>query len=81
MNSQQRDSKKIIRFKHELKMTFLFNFLCLSEEVETLGKKQVEQAQGRALRKFSGSPLGFQPFQLRCPALQVGHPKINLFLN
>ena len=35
-------------------------------------------AQGCALRKISGSPLGSQAFYLSCPDLKVGRPNKNL---
>ena len=37
-NSRKRKISKNYRFKHELKITFLSDFLCLTEEVEVLGK-------------------------------------------
>ena len=37
-NSRKRKISKNYRFKHELKITVLSDFLCLTEEVEVLGK-------------------------------------------
>ena len=43
-NSQIKKYEKNNRFKHELKMTCLFNFLRLSEVVEKLGKNSGESS-------------------------------------
>ena len=43
-NSQKEKIRKNNRFKHELKMTCLFNFLRLLEVVGKLGKKSGERA-------------------------------------
>ena len=48
------ESKKVLkdyRFKHELKITFLFNFLRKTEEVETLGKNGGASSHTRHLQE------------------------------
>ena len=67
MNSQQRDSKKIIRFKHELKMTFLFNFLRLSKEVETLGKNGGASTRP-CFKKIFREPFGLPTIPAKVPS-------------